>query len=62
MPNAIWNFAGFAEITHLEGSEVCWWCEAARPVDDLVARASGRLVHACHTCARFLLTTSLVFH
>ena len=53
---------GFAEVKRLGPLEVCWFCEAARPVDALVARASGRLIHACHSCARFLLSTNLVFH
>ena len=30
--------------------------------DALVSRASGRLIHACHSCAVFLLGTNLVFH
>ena len=62
MPNLVWDFEGFAETKRLGWREVCWFCEAARPVDALVARVSGRLIHACHSCARFLLTTNLVFH
>lgn len=52
---------GLAEVKRAGGREVCFFCEAARPVDALVARASGRFIHACHSCARFLLTTCLVF-
>ncbi len=53
---------GHAEVRRNGPREVCWWCEAARPVDALAARASGRLIHACHSCAMFLLSTNLVFH
>ncbi len=56
------DLEGFAEVKRRGRREVCWWCEAARPVDALVARASGRLIHACHSCAKFLLGTNLVFH
>lgn len=64
MPSLVWDFEGFAETkrrAELAGREVCWWCEAARPVDALVATGSGRLIHACRSCAKFLLTTNLVF-
>ena len=62
MPTLVWDFEGFAATKRLGRSEVCFFCEAAQPVDALVARASGRLVHACHSCAKFLLSTNLVFH
>jgi hypothetical protein len=56
------DFEGHAEVKRYRSREVCWFCEAARPEDALVARVSGRLIHACHSCARFLLGTNLVFH
>ena len=52
---------GHAEVKREGPREVCWFCEAARPVDALVARVSGRLIHTCHSCSKFLLTTNLVY-
>ena len=52
---------GHAEVKREGVREVCFFCEAARPVDCLVASGSGRLIHTCHSCSKFLLTTNLVY-
>ena len=62
VPTVQLDFEGHAEVKRYGKREVCWFCEAARPVDALVSQVSGRLIHACHSCARFLLSTNLVFH
>ncbi len=61
-PPLVRALEGLAETKRLGRREVCWRCEAARPIDALVAQASGRLIHTCHPCATILLGTNQVFH
>ncbi|MDE1821908.1 MAG: hypothetical protein KGJ23_13910 [Euryarchaeota archaeon] len=60
--SVVWDFERFTEVKRRGRREVCFFCESARPVDCLVSSASGRLIHTCHSCSRFLLTTNVVFH
>ncbi|MDE1822514.1 MAG: hypothetical protein KGJ23_15355 [Euryarchaeota archaeon] len=60
MTKLIWDFERWTEVKRSGKREVCWFCEAGTPEDCLVVRASGRFIHACHSCANLLLDCGIV--